>query len=89
VNKLDIKGITNNSYVPPLRNVRKTNVQSSGTEIKQDKFEISNEAKILQAKSENVKDLSKIQQNIKNNVYNSDKVIEATVDGIMKELNIK
>ncbi len=56
---------------------------------KKDSLEISKEAKELQQKSEQIKDLSAIRQKIKSGFYNSDEVLSKVADRILKELNSK
>ncbi|MFN3695602.1 MAG: flagellar biosynthesis anti-sigma factor FlgM [Ignavibacterium sp.] len=56
---------------------------------KKDSLEISKEAKELQQKSEQVKDLAAIRQKIKSGFYNSDEVLSKVADRILKELNSK
>lgn len=86
--KLEIKGIGNNNYIP-LQDIKKVQTPPVEVETKQDKLEISNEAKVLQSNNDNTKDLSVIQQRIKDNFYNSDEVINATANAILKQIQFK
>lgn len=56
---------------------------------KKDSLEISKEAKELQQKSEQIKDLSAIREKIKSGFYNTDEVLSKVADRILKELNSK
>lgn len=85
---MEIKGIGNNNYIP-LQDIKKVQTPASEIEKKQDKLEISNEAKIMQAKNESTKDLSLIQQKIQNKFYESDQVLNSTADAILKQMNLK
>ncbi|MGE5353326.1 MAG: hypothetical protein ACM3P0_14685 [Acidobacteriota bacterium] len=84
---MEIKGISNN-YLP-LQETRKTQTVPAENAKKQDKLEISSEAKILQAKNTNVKDLTQIRQKVKENFYNSPEVLSTTATAIMKELKVR
>lgn len=72
-----------------MQDTRKTQAVPAEDVKKQDKLEISNEAKTLQAKKSNIKDLSLIQQKIKSNFYNTEAVLNSTAAAILKELNAK
>lgn len=85
--KLEIKGISNNYF--PSQETRKTQTVPAENVKKQDKLEISSEAKILQANKTTTKDLSQIQQKVKDNFYNSNEVINATAQAILKDLKAK
>ncbi|MCU7495304.1 MAG: hypothetical protein HF314_05805 [Ignavibacteria bacterium] len=85
--KLEIKGISNNYF--PVQETRKTQAVPAENIKKQDKLEISSEAKILQAKNTNIKDLTQIRQKIKDNFYNTPEVLNTTASAIMKELKVK
>lgn len=85
--KLEIKGISNNYF--SLQETRKTQAVPAENVKKQDKLEISSEAKILQAKNTNIKDLTQIKQKVKENFYNSPEVLSTTATAIMKELKIR
>jgi hypothetical protein len=87
VKKLEIKGISNNYF--PVQETRKTQAVPAENIKKQDKLEISSEAKILQAKNTNIKDLTQIRQKIKDNFYNTPEVLNTTASAIMKELKVK
>lgn len=56
---------------------------------KKDSLEISKEAKELQQKSEQIRDLSAIREKIKSGFYNTDEVLSKVADRILKELNSK
>ncbi|MDP4174349.1 MAG: hypothetical protein Q8933_10300 [Bacteroidota bacterium] len=85
---MEIKGIGNHSYIP-LQDIKKVQTPPAEVEKKQDKLEISNEAKVLQSNNEKTKDLSVIQQRIKDNFYNTDQVVSATADAILKQIKLK
>ncbi|HEX2869585.1 MAG TPA: hypothetical protein VHO03_21250 [Ignavibacteriales bacterium] len=85
--KLEIKGISNNYF--PVQDTRKTQTVPAENTKKQDKLEISSEAKILQAKNITTKDLSQVQQRVKDNFYNSSEVINTTAQAILRELKAK
>lgn len=86
MNKLDVKGISNNNY-PAFQETQKTVTNYNKEEDKKsDKIEISNAARKLQS---GPKDLTEIQRKISEGFYNSNKVIEKIADAILKELNNK
>lgn len=85
MSKLEIKGISNNGY-SHLPEAQKTSNNTSKDEKKSDKIEISSAARNLQGMN---KDLSEIQRKVSEGFYNSDKVIEKTVEALLKEFNLK
>lgn len=84
---MEIKGISNN-YLP-AQETRKTQAVPAENVKKQDKVEISSEAKILQAKNTNIKDLDQIRQKVKENFYNSPEVLNSTALAILKEMKTR
>lgn len=84
---MEIKGISNNYF--PQQEVKKTQTVPAENVKKQDKLEISSEAKILQAKNTNIKDLAQISQKVKENFYNSPEVLDTTALAILKEMKIR
>lgn len=87
--KLDIKGISNNNN--SLHNTyeikKHESVSNVEGEKKTDKLEISNVARELKV-SKTGKDLAAILQKIESKFYDSDEVISATANSILKELKI-
>jgi len=86
VSKLEVKGISNNGYAAYQETQKTSNNSNKEEEKKSDKIEISNAARVLQS---NPKDLTEIQRKISEGFYNNDKVIEKTVDAILKEFKVK
>lgn len=84
MSKLEIKGISNNGY-SHLKEAQKTSNNSNKEEKKSDKIEISSAARNLQGMT---KDLNEIQRKISEGFYNSDQIIEKTVDALLKEFKI-
>jgi hypothetical protein len=82
-----IKGVSNNGKFFPLSEQKKNKEVQNDQEKKVDKLEISSEARNLQQVS--AKDLSAIKSNIDQKFYDSDVVINATVEAIMKEFGIE
>ena len=85
--KLEIKGISNNYF--PAQETKKTQAVPAENVKKQDKLEISSEAKILQAKDTNTKDLDQIKQKVKENFYDSHHVLNSTALKILKDMKLK
>jgi negative regulator of flagellin synthesis FlgM len=83
---MEIKGITPK---PIIVDETKNNKSVKKEVQKKDSLEISKEAKELQQKSEQVKDLSAIKERIKTGFYNTDEVLNKVADRILKELNSK
>jgi negative regulator of flagellin synthesis FlgM len=83
---MEIKGITPK---PIIVDETKNNKSVKKEVQKKDSLEISKEAKELQQKSEQVKDLSAIKERIKSGFYNTDEVLNKVADRILKELNSK
>lgn len=83
---MEIKGITPR---PIIVDETKNNKSIKKEVQKKDSLEISKEAKELQQKSEQVKDLSAIKERIKSGFYNTDEVLNKVADRILKELNSK
>jgi len=83
---MEIKGITPK---PIIVDETKNNKSIKKEVQKKDSLEISKEAKELQQKSEQVKDLSAIKERIKSGFYNTDEVLNKVADRILKELNSK
>ncbi|MCL6494731.1 MAG: flagellar biosynthesis anti-sigma factor FlgM [Ignavibacterium sp.] len=83
---MEIKGITPK---PIIVDETKNNKSVKKEIQKKDSLEISKEAKELQQKSEQVKDLSIIKERIKSGFYNTDEVLNKVADRILKELNSK
>ncbi|WP_290663148.1 flagellar biosynthesis anti-sigma factor FlgM [Ignavibacterium sp.] len=83
---MEIKGITPK---PIIVDETKNNKSIKKEVQKKDSLEISKEAKELQQKSEQVKDLSAIKERIKTGFYNTDEVLNKVADRILKELNSK
>lgn len=83
---MEIKGITPK---PIIVDETKNNKSVKKEVQKKDSLEISKEAKELQLKSEQVKDLSLIKERIKSGFYNTDEVLNKVADRILKELNSK
>lgn len=86
MSKLEVKGISNNGYAAYQETQKTSNNSNKEEEKKSDKIEISNAARVLQS---NPKDLTEIQRKISEGFYNNDKVIEKTVDAILKEFKVK
>ncbi|MFN3873190.1 MAG: hypothetical protein ACK4R9_09335 [Ignavibacterium sp.] len=83
---MEIKGITPKTIIVD----ESKNNKSVKKEVqKKDSLEISKEAKELQQKSEQIRDLSAIREKIKSGFYNSDEVLSKVADRILKELNSK
>uniref|UniRef100_A0A7V2ZI53 Flagellar biosynthesis anti-sigma factor FlgM n=1 Tax=Ignavibacterium album TaxID=591197 RepID=A0A7V2ZI53_9BACT len=83
---MEIKGITPKTIIVD----ESKNNKSLKKEVhKKDSLEISKEAKELQQKSEQVKDLSSIKEKIKSGFYNSEEVLSKVADRILKDLNNK
>ncbi|BDQ02880.1 flagellar biosynthesis anti-sigma factor FlgM [Ignavibacterium sp.] len=83
---MEIKGITPKTIIVD----ESKNNKSVKKEVqKKDSLEISKEAKELQQKSEQIKDLSAIREKIKSGFYNTDEVLNKVADRILKELNSK
>lgn len=83
---MEIKGITSKSIIVE----ENKNNKSVKKEIqKKDSLEISREAKELQQKSEQVKDLSLVRERIKSGFYNSEEVLNKVAEKILKDLNGK
>lgn len=83
---MNVKGITNSFYPVSAGQKKSTKVQNEDAP-KSDKFEISSEARVLQTKgSDNVKDLSAVQQKIDDKYYDRPEVIAQTADAILKEI---
>ncbi|MEP0859889.1 MAG: flagellar biosynthesis anti-sigma factor FlgM [Ignavibacterium sp.] len=83
---MEIKGITPKTIIVD----ESKNNKSVKKEVqKKDSLEISKEAKELQQKSEQIKDLSAIREKIKSGFYNTDEVLIKVADRILKELNSK
>ncbi|MBI5662655.1 MAG: flagellar biosynthesis anti-sigma factor FlgM [Ignavibacterium album] len=83
---MEIKGITPKSIIVE----ENKNNKSVKKEIqKKDSLEISREAKELQQKSEQVKDLSLVRERIKSGFYNSEEVLNKVAEKILKDLNGK
>jgi len=83
---MEIKGITPK---PIIVDETKNNKSLKKEVQKKDSLEISKEAKELQQKSEQVRDLSVVKERIKSGFYNSDEVLGKVADRILKELNNK
>gem|GEM_PF-1173441 len=83
---MEVKGISNNGYAAYQETQKTSNNSNKEEEKKSDKIEISNAARVLQS---NPKDLTEIQRKISEGFYNNDKVIEKTVDAILKEFKVK
>lgn len=83
---MEIKGITPKQIIV---DETKNNKSVKKEVQKKDSLEISKEAKELQLKSEQVKDLSLIKERIKSGFYNTDEVLNKVADRILKELNSK
>uniref|UniRef100_A0A832DK06 Anti-sigma-28 factor FlgM C-terminal domain-containing protein n=1 Tax=Ignavibacterium album TaxID=591197 RepID=A0A832DK06_9BACT len=83
---MEIKGITPK---PIIVDETKNNKSVKKEIQKKDSLEISKEAKELQQRSEQVKDLSAIKERIKSGFYNTDEVLNKVADRILKELNSK
>lgn len=83
---MEIKGITPKQiFIDETKNNKSVKKEVQ----KKDSLEISKEAKELQQKSEQVKDLSLIKERIKAGFYNTDKVLNKVADRILKDLNSK
>lgn len=83
---MEIKGITPKSIIVE----ENKNNKSVKKEVqKKDSLEISREAKELQQKSEQVKDLSLVRERIKSGFYNSEEVLNKVAEKILKDLNGK
>lgn len=84
---MDIKGISGNQFIPKQVNDKKQKDLPENTAVpSSDKIEISDAAKLMQQKSVEAAKLDAIKEKIKNNFYNSEEVIEATANAILKEL---
>ncbi len=84
---MDIKGISGSQFVPKQvngKNQKDFPENTPGTTS--DKIEISEAAKLMQKNSAETARLDAIKEKIKNNFYNSNEVIEATANAILKEL---
>lgn len=83
---MEIKGITPKQiFIDETKNNKSVKKEVQ----KKDSLEISKEAKELQQKSEQVKDLSLIKERIKAGFYNTDEVLNKVADRILRELNSK
>lgn len=82
---MEIKGISNNGYSVFSENQKTSNNSNKEEEKKSDKIVISDAARKLQSTP---RDLNEIQKKISEGYYNSDRVIEKTVDAILKELKV-
>lgn len=85
MSKLEIKGISNSGY-SHLQETQKTSNNTSKEEKKSDKIEISSAARNMQGMT---KDLSEIQKKVSEGFYNSENVIEKTVEALLKEFGLK
>jgi hypothetical protein len=83
---MDIKGVTNN-FFPISSGTQKSSKAKKESSVKSDKFEISNEARVLQTTgANNVKDLSAVQQKIADKYYDQPEVIAKTADAVLAEI---
>lgn len=84
---MQVNGVGNN--INRLHEQYKQN--SKKKEVKQknaaDKIEISEKAKLLQAKNVDAQDISKVRDKIDNGFYNSDEVLNKVADKILKEFD--
>jgi len=84
---VQVNGVGNN--INRLHEQYKQN--SKNKEVKQknttDKIEISEEAKLLQAKNVDAQEISKVRDKIDNGFYNSDEVLNKVADKILKEFD--
>lgn len=84
---MEIKGVSNKTL--PLNEIVKQNSvpnMNSNSARKSDKLEISDEGRKMQTKSIESKDIAVIQEKIRNNFYDSLKVLDKTADAILQEL---
>lgn len=85
---MEVKGISNSNNLHNAYEIKKQdNPGNVESEKKSDKLEISNVARELKI-NKTEKDLTAILQKIENNFYNSDEVISATANAILKDLKI-
>lgn len=92
---MEIRDILSN--YPPLKDQPVNNEQSANAQSvnkneagsAKDKIQISDEARKLQGKNLESKNLSAIQEKIKNNFYDSPEVISYTASEILKEFGKK
>jgi galactokinase/mevalonate kinase-like predicted kinase len=86
---MDIKKVSGNQYLSNeiLKNKEKA-VKDAPTGTKQDKLQISKEAKVMNEKVEASK-LDVIKQKLAQKFYDSDEVLSKVSDKILNELNKK
>jgi hypothetical protein len=86
---MDIKKVSGNQYFSNeiLKNIEKA-VKDAPTGTKQDKLQISKEAKVMNEKVEASK-LDVIKQKLAQKFYDSDEVLSKVSDKILNELNKK
>ncbi len=80
---MNIKGLGPKIFVNDEKPKVRQNKESENS--KRDKLEISQEAKLLQGKSE-VKELSDVKKRVNNKFYDSKEVVDKIADKILKEL---
>jgi hypothetical protein len=88
--ELDVKGISNNNAnLQSIYETRKHDTPGAAdADKKGDTLEISNGARELKVNKPE-KDLTAVLQKINDNFYNSDKVISATADAILRDLKFE